>query len=163
PIPQRWLARVAVQPEVIQVETYIIGLIVVDRRNGQSELCTVVGSSLEDGALGAISQLTPMLRQKLSEPGSVVADKTEMGRLGFENLGDVAEVMGRRVRLVGVVHDMKSLAAPYLFCSMPTARTVFQGIDQTQTIFILARCRSSDTAPAVAQRLRHQHHMSVYT
>lgn len=163
PIPQRWLARVAVQPEVIQVETYIIGLIVVDRRNGQSELCTVVGSSLEDGALGAISQLTPMLRQKLTEPGSVIADKTEMGRLGFENIGDVAEVMGRRVRLVGVVHDMKSLAAPYLFCSMPTARTVFQGIDQNQTIFILARCRSPQSAPAVAQRLRHEHHMSVYT
>jgi putative ABC transport system permease protein len=163
PIPERWLSDVAVQPEVVRVETYVIGLIVVDRQDGRSELCTVIGSELADDALGAVRQLTPELRRRLSEPGAVVADETELGRLGFTVLGDVAEVMGRRVRLVGVVRGLKSLAAPYLFCSLQTSRILFQGIQENQTIFILARCRHPGSAPGVAQRLRRAHHVAAFT
>ena len=146
PIPDRWLSYVAVQPEVVRVERYVIGLIVVDRADGRSELCTVIGSDLRDDAMGAVRELTPELRRMLSEPGAVVADELELGRLGFTGVGDVAEVMGRRVRLVGVVHGLKSLAAPYLFCSLETSHNLFQGIDLDQTIFILARCQNPDSA-----------------
>ena len=163
PIPERWLSHVAAQPEVVRVETYIIGLIVVDRADGRSELCTVIGSEMQDDALGAVRELTPQLRRLLSEPGSVVADETELGRLGFTGVGDVAEVMGRRVRLVGVVRGLKSLAAPYLFCSLETARILFRGIDQDQTIFILASCRSPEGARAVTRRLRQEYRMSAFT
>ena len=163
PIPERWLSRVAVQPEVIKVETYVIGVIVVDRADGRSELCTVIGSSLEDDALGAVRQLTPDLRGSLSEPGSVVADETELGRLGFKKIGDVGEVLGRRVRLVGTVRGLKSLAAPYLFCSLQTSKILFHGIQDNQTIFILARCRHPANAQAVVQRLRRDHNMSAFT
>lgn len=162
-IPQRWISHVAVQPEVVQVESYVIGMIVVDRRNGRSELCTVVGASLQDDAIGAVFQLTPALRRQLSEPGAVAADESELRRLGFEGIGDTAEVMGRRVRLVGVVQGLKSLAAPYLFCSPQTSKMLFQGIEQNQTIFILARCRPPGSASAVAKRLRDGHLMTAYT
>jgi putative ABC transport system permease protein len=162
PIPQRWLSHVAVQPEVMRVESYIIGLIVVDRADGRSELCTVIGSELHDDALGAVREITPELRRLLSEPGSVVADETELRRLGFTGVGDMAEVMGRRVRLVGVVQGLKSLAAPYLFCSLQTARLLFQGIKQNQTIFILAHCRSPEGARTVARRLRQEYRMSAF-
>src|SRR5262245_50388562 len=163
PIPERWLNVVAVQPEIEKVETYIIGMIVVDRLDGRSELCTVVGSSLEDDSIGAARELTPELRRLLSEPGSVVADETELGRLGFESVGDIAEVLGRRVRLVGVVQDLKSLAAPYLFCSHQTARMLFEGIQHDQTIFILARCHSTADASTVVSRLRREPYLSAST
>src|SRR5215212_1772344 len=117
PIPERWLNKVAVQPEVERVECYIIRLFMLEPPRGPTGLCTVVGSSLEDGAIGAVRELTPELRRLLSEPGSVVADESELGRLGFERVGDVGEVIGKRVRLVGVVQGLRSLAAPYLFCS----------------------------------------------
>jgi putative ABC transport system permease protein len=162
-IPERWLTRVAVQPEVVQVETYIIGMIVVDQRDGHSELCTVVGTSLEDDALGTVRQLTKRLRQLLSEPGAVVADETEMRRLGFVSIGDVASVIGKRVRLVGVIRGVPSLAAPYLFCSLQTSRLLFYGIERDQTVFILARCRNPRSAPAVARRLRQEYAMSAFT
>ena len=163
PIPERWASHVAVQPEVERVETYVIGLIVVDRADGRSELCTVVGSELQDDALGAVRELTPELRVMLSEPGSVVADETELKRLGFTGVGDVAEVAGRRVRLVGVVRGLKSLAAPYLFCSLETARLLFSGIDREETIFLLARCRSPEGARAAARRLHSRYGMSAST
>jgi putative ABC transport system permease protein len=163
PIPQRWQSHVAVQPEVMRVELHIIGLIVVDRADGRSELCTVIGSELQDDALGAVHEISSELRRLLSEPGSVDADETELGRLGFTGVGEMAEVMGRRVRLVGVVHGLKSLAAPYLFCSLQTARHLFQGIDRDQTIFILARCRSPESARIVAKRLRQEYRLSAFT
>jgi putative ABC transport system permease protein len=162
-IPIRWLSHVAGQPEVVQVETYIISMIVVDRADGRSELCTVIGSELRDDSLGAVRQLTPRLRRLLSEPGAVVADATELGRLGFTGVGDVAEVIGHRVRLIGVVNGLRSLAAPYLFCSLDTARNLFQGIDNDQTIFLLARCRSPEDAHPVARRLRRHFHMAAFT
>ena len=157
PIPERWLTYVAAQPEVVRTETYIIGLIVVDRPDGRSELCTVIGSALGDDALGAVRELTPELRARLTEPGSVVADQTELGRLGFQGVGDEAEVIGRRVRLVGVVSGLKSLAAPYLFCSLQTAHLLFQGVREDQTIFVLAKCRRPGDAAVVARRLTAEH------
>jgi putative ABC transport system permease protein len=163
PIPERWLSQVAVQPEVVRVETYIIGMIVVDKADGRSELCTVVGSSLEDDAMGAVRQLTPTLRRRLSEPGAVIADETELDRLGFKKIGDVGEVLGRRVRLVGVVRGVKSLAAPYLLCSLQTSRLLFTGIESDHTIFILARCKPPESAPAVVHRLRHHYALSAFT
>jgi putative ABC transport system permease protein len=163
PIPERFLSRVAIQPEVVQVETYIIGMIVIDRKDGRSELCTVTGSSLDDDALGAVGPLTPETRRLLSEPGAVVAEVTELGRLGFEGVGDIAEVMGKRVRLVGVIQGVKSLAAPYLFCSLNTARTLFSGIQEDQTIFILARCKHPGSAKVVAERLRRLYNLSAFT
>jgi putative ABC transport system permease protein len=162
-IPERWLTRVAIQPEVVQVETYIIGMIVVDQRDGHSELCTVIGTSLEDDSLGAVVQLTNRLRQLLSEPGAVVADESEIHRLGFHAIGDDAEVVGRRVRLVGVVKNVKSLAAPYLFCSLQTSHLLFHGLAQNQTGFILARCRHPESARLVAQRLRKEYPMQAMT
>jgi putative ABC transport system permease protein len=163
PIPERWQYHVAAQPEVVQVETYIIGLVVVDRPDGRSELCTIIGSDLGAEPLGAVRELTPALRDRLTEPGSVVADETELGRLGFKSIGDSVEVMGRRVRLVGTVRGLKSLAAPYLFCSISTARMFFAGVQGGQTIFILARCRHPDDAPAVVRRLRDEDCLAAHT
>jgi putative ABC transport system permease protein len=157
PIPERWMYNVAAQPEVDRVETYIIGLVVVDRPDGRSELCTIIGSDLGDEPLGAVRELTPDLRDRLTEPGSVVADKAELGRLGFGGVGDNVEVMGRRVRLVGTVQGLRSLAAPYLFCSLQTARMFFQGVRERQTIFVLARCRQPGEAEAVVRRLRNEY------
>jgi putative ABC transport system permease protein len=163
PIPERWMYRVAAQPGVIRVEAYIIGLIVVDRPDGRSELCTIIGSDLGDDPLGAVHELTPDLRGRLTEPGSVVADKAELGRLGFRNVGDTVEVMGKRARLVGTVQGLRSLAAPYLFCSLQTARTFFRGVQEDQTIFILAGCRRPDEAEGVVHCLREECGLSAFT
>src|SRR5262245_24641430 len=163
-VPKRWLARVAAQPEVIQTESYILGMIVLDIANGRSELCTVIGARLDDSSLGAVRQLTPHLRARLSEPGAVIADRSDLRRLGLKKIGDVGEVLGRRVRLVGTVEGLKSLAAPYLFCSLETAHRLFHGVTREQTIFVLAKCQHAQQARSVAERLREDYEdMSAFT
>jgi len=87
----------------------------------------VCGSRLEPDAQGAIDALTPDLRQKLTEPFAIVVDESELDRLGIKGVGDKATIFGHQVRIVGVVSGYKSLAGPYVFCSLSTARPHVSG------------------------------------
>src|SRR5438105_1125501 len=121
PIPEAWMSRVAEQPEVERVEKYILWLLMADTKSGNTSICTLIGTRQDEESLGVPHVIAQDLRDKLSEPGSVVADESDLKRLGFRAVGDEAEVMGHRVRLIGTIRGAKSLAAPYLFCSVETA------------------------------------------
>ena len=155
-ISENHLSRLANQPGVSPPEIYILDYHYWVKKNGAKELCIVIGSRLSPGALGAIHELTPSLRAKLSEPGSVVIDITEMGRLGVTHVGDTAEIAGRRVRVVGLVRGLKSLTGPYIFCSVQTAQIILP-ILPDQTTYVLARCTDPSRAQQVVERLRAEH------
>lgn len=152
PIPVSWMSYVA-HPEVERIEPFIEGFAYWARPTGGRELVVVIGSRLHDDALGAIRQLTPEHRGLLSLPGAVVVDEGEFGRLGITAVGQTAEVNGRRVRVVGTVTGLRSLAGPYLFCSLDTARTLLKQ-PADQATFILAKCKDKADAPAVVDRLK---------
>jgi putative ABC transport system permease protein len=153
-IPESWLTRVQAQPEVYRVEKYLIWLMMADKPGSQRSICLVIGTRQDDGSLGAMPQLGPDLRAKLSEPGSVVVDESDREKLGFAAVGDYAEVMHHRIRLVGTVSGVHSLAAPYLFCSVETAQKLIGFVSPSHTIYLLAGCKNPADAPAVADRLR---------
>lgn len=163
PIPEAWLARVLAQPEVERAEVYLQSFLYWSKPSGGSELCIVIGSRLEDGALGAVRELTPEMRGRLTEPGSIVVDESEMERLGIQGVGSVAEISGRRVRVVGLVNGLRSLSGPYIFCSLSTARQLLLRGVPDQTTYVLARCRRTEDAVAVVARLRTYRNMSAFT
>ncbi len=165
PIPESWRSLLASQPEVIATEPYLYGYSYWRNPRGGSEVCCVIGSRLESGALGVVSDLSPTLRDRLTEPGSVVVDETELERLGVDGVGGIAEVAGRRVRVVGLVSGLKSLGPPYIFCSMRTAyqiQPLFRDYPG-HTMYLLGRCRNPSDAPAVAARLRRRSDLSAFT
>jgi putative ABC transport system permease protein len=152
PIPVSWMSYLA-YPEVDRVEEFMEGFAYWKRANGGGELCVVVGSRLADDAIGAIKQLTPEHRRQLSMPGAVVVDRGEFSRLGITEVGENAEVNGRRVRVVGTVTGLKSLAGPYLFCSLDTAKLLLKP-PADQATFLLARVKNPAEAPKVVERLQ---------
>jgi putative ABC transport system permease protein len=151
-VPQAWEARLANQPEITRVEPYVRGMVLWGKRDGGAEICTVLGTQLDDGALGPVPELTPELRARLAEPGAVVVDQSELANLGLRNINDTAEVNGTRVRLVGTVHGVRGMAGAYLFCSIPTGRALL-GMAPDQASYLLASCRRPEDAPAVVDRL----------
>jgi len=161
PIPKVFLTRVASEPEVETVEEFLQGFAPWKNSKGNAEMCMVVGSRLEEGSLGAVNELTPDLLSSLTEPGAVVVDVTELGRLGLKGIGDTAEISGQRVRVVGLVRGFKT-AAPYVFCSLRTARPLLH-VRNDQTIYILAKCTDRAAADKVAQRLQAYERMSAFT
>jgi putative ABC transport system permease protein len=162
PIPEAWLARLALEPEVERAEIYLQGFSHWTTPGGATELVCVIGGRLGDGSVGALRELTPAMRERLTEPGAVVIDEAERQRLGVRGVGDFAEIGHRRVRLVGLVHGMKSLAGPYVFCSVGMARPLLR-LAAGQATYLLARCRRSADVPAVVNRLRRYPSMAAFT
>jgi putative ABC transport system permease protein len=152
PIPAAWQAYLLAMPEVERCETYIQGFAYWDKPTGGVELCMVCGSRLGPEALGAVHVLTQAMQLQLTEPGAIIIDRAEFKRLGVNGIGDTAEINGRRVKIVNTVTGHKSLAGPYVFCNVETARLIMR-LTEDQTMFILARCHDKADAPKVVQRL----------
>src|SRR5205823_2500826 len=112
---------------------------------------------------GRIEELSPELCELLTEPGAIAIDESDKNRLGIKQVGDVAEINGHNVRVVGMTHGLKSLAGPYVFCSRTTARLRLR-LQPTQTTYVLAKCHNPAEAPAVVARMRKQYdNLSSFT
>src|SRR5262249_38064607 len=99
------------------------------------------------------------------EPGAIIVDETEFGRLGVRRVGDTAEVGGRRVRVVDTIRGYKSIAGPYVFCSTETARALLK-LKTDDATFLLARCKGPADAQRLVQRLRGEEYrrtLSAFT
>jgi putative ABC transport system permease protein len=169
-IPESWLLRVAAQPEVERTEVFLQGESSWHKpRQGSSEMCIVVGMRLHEGALGMAGVIPPATRARLAEPDTVVVDESDLKKLGLRGPeGDFAEVGGHRVRVVGTVAGFAGVTAPYVFCSIETARRLlpFFGQRRDLTLFVLAKCHNAAEVPAVVARLQKQYGnqgMAVYT
>ena len=121
PIPATYLASLARQPEVEHCEIYVKGLaswVKPDARG--SELCMVIGTRLAGDALGAVRKIDLATRYLLTEPGAIIIDKTELGRLGVGG-----SETGRRSMAVAFAssHSWKdSRASPHLTSIVPSRR-----------------------------------------
>jgi putative ABC transport system permease protein len=142
---------------VSQVEPYLQGFAYWAKPEGGRELCMVIGSRLSPDALGAVKELTPDLRAKLSERNAIVIDESDKGRLGITNIGEYAEITGTRVRVVGFTQGLRSLAGPYVFCHIETARNLLKGLAPGQVTYVLAKCKNSEDAPRIVQELRKEY------
>lgn len=169
PIPARWVSRVAAQPQIERVEPCMIGFSLwtrIDRGRTPAtpEVITIVGCRLNPAALGAVKVLRddPELLVKLAEPGAVAVDASELGKLGIDGLGGQADILGRRAKVVGLVHGYKSLGGPYVFCSIETARTLLKEPGDGVT-YLLAECRDPVDAPVVAAQLNQYDRMQAFT
>lgn len=162
PIPERYLLRLAAQPEVILAEPLVLGYSYWEKPQGGNELCIVVGARLPEGSLGAVRHLTPELRGQLAEPGTVVVDESDLSRLGISGVGERVQVSGQRVRIIGTVRGLQGLTAPYLFCSQRTARRLLD-FHPNQTTYVLGKCRRPEDVAAVVERLRDYDDMAVHT
>jgi putative ABC transport system permease protein len=162
PIPESYLLRLVSQPEVARAEVFLQGFMHWTKPQGGSELCIIIGSRLEDDSLGALRELTPELRRRLTEPGAIVVDEGDLDRLGVTGVGATAEITNQRVRVVGLVRGIRSLSGPYVLCSVTTARGLLR-FAPDQATYVLARCWNPGAAPAVVERLRSYPTMTAFT
>lgn len=165
PIPVSYLSRIAGLPGVNSVELYIAAFASFTKPIGGTEMCFVLGCTPEAGAAGAPVLLTSEQLEALSLPDAVIVDQSDIKRLGFNEEGK-AKINGKEVKLVGTVRGLKSLAAPWVMCSLHTARHLLGFLLPADHVtYLLARCDSPERAKAVAAELRGQYagDMGAYT
>jgi putative ABC transport system permease protein len=167
PIPISHLSRVEGMPGVTSVELYIANFANFTKAAGGTELCYLLGSNTDFGAAGAATVLTREQLDALTMPDSIIVDESDMKRLGFLDHPDgKVKINGREVKLVGTVRGLKSLAAPWVFCSLHTARHLLGFLLPADHVtYLLARCDSQERAKQVAAELRAQYgtEMGAYT
>ena len=166
PIPLSYLTRVSDMPGVQPPEPYIASFANFTRPNGGTELCFILGSELDGNASGVPVVLTREQRDALTLPNSIIVDESDVEKLGLDNPEGKAKIQGKEVKLVGTVRGMKSLAAPWVLCSLHTARHLLGLILQPDHVtYLLAKCDSPARAKEVAAELRARYSadMGAYT
>ncbi|MBO0698440.1 MAG: FtsX-like permease family protein [Zavarzinella sp.] len=168
PLPLSMEARIAGDDRVLAVEGCYNAYASLIKEDGGSELCVVIGSSLEDDSMGAVQELTPQMRELLTEPNTIVVDESEKRRVGVNEVGDHVEINKVRVRIVGMTKGLKSLAGPYVFCSRDTAKFLLRNMTpRGHVTYFLVRCRTPDDAESLAADLNREyadrHDMTVMT
>lgn len=163
PIREGYVARMAAQPEIDRCEVYLQGFAYWAKPAGGTELCMVVGAQLDDDSLSPTRILPAELRARLTEPGTIVIDESDKHRVDVEKIGDRAEVSGCRVRVVGFSKGIKSLAGPYAFCSVQTARSLLRLLPD-QVTYVIGKCHDPADAQKVADRLMARYsNISAFT
>jgi putative ABC transport system permease protein len=169
PIPERWLVRLAAHPEVERVEAAILAFSLWTRpgqtpATSKSEVCTIVGTRIDTQSLAASEAIRSNKETltQLSEFGAVAVDDSELGRLGIHGIGDIAEVYGVRVRVVGLVQGYKSLGGPYVFCSLETARALLH-YQSDEVTYLVAKTRNPEDAVKVAARMAAYPRLAAFT
>jgi putative ABC transport system permease protein len=152
PIPAEWISYLSMD-EVVQTEVSVMGFAYWQKPTGGRELCLIIGTRLGPNSLGAAKNLSLHDRELLTEDGAIVIDNSEFSRLGIKKVGDTAEVSGERVVVRGLVRGYRSLAGPFIFCSVYTAQKLLKTTDD-QATFLLAKCRTPEDARKVVERLR---------
>jgi putative ABC transport system permease protein len=169
PVPERWVVRLAANPEVERAEGAILAFSLWTRATQSpnttiSEVCTVIGTRLDRQSLAAAEAIrtNPELLAQMSEFGSVAVDESELGRLGIRGVGDMAEVYGVRIRVVGLVKGYKSLGGPYVFCSLETARALLR-YEPGSVTYLVGKTRSPGDATRVAERMSLYPRLAAYS
>ena len=134
----RMTARIGSMPGVVKVEPYI-------QRRHVGKAQWRVGSLHPDRLpvrrrLDRAGASLGCENARRSDRGSaVVVDESELDRLDVSDAAELlkegkramAKINGKPVRVVGLVSGMKSIAGPYVFCSLYTARNLARmGPDQ---------------------------------
>ncbi len=141
-----------------QPELYLANYATVTRKDGGMERCYILGSSLDPGSAGAADVLTEAHLADLTLPDSIVIDESDLKRLTLDGIGARTKINGVEVTLVGTVRGMKSLAAPWIMCSLTTARKILATyLQPEQTTYLLARAESPQRAKEIVDELNAEY------
>jgi putative ABC transport system permease protein len=113
----------------------------------------IVGVDTAANAMALSATLAPDLRTAISTPGSVVVDQADLHKLQVR-VGDVAEINGRRVRVVGVTRGLRGLGGVNAIASLATTRALDPAAGPDgKTAYLLARLDDPAQADEVAASL----------
>jgi putative ABC transport system permease protein len=120
---------------------------------GGSTRVVVVGSDAEDGGLEPWD-LKEGTWQDIKAPEAVAVDKTYLGELGIEGLGDTAQIANGRVRVRALTEGIRSFTrSPYAYTTLNRARSLF-GAPGDATTFYLVKLEPGANAEQVRDDIR---------
>lgn len=119
---------------------------------GGSTRVVVVGSDSEDGGLipWALEQGTV---EDIKAPDAVAVDKSYLGELGINGIGDTAQAAMGRVKVRALTSGVRSFTqSPYMYTTLNRARQLY-GVDSDRSTFFLVKLAPGADINAVKTNL----------
>ncbi|MBI3651594.1 MAG: hypothetical protein HY231_11310 [Acidobacteria bacterium] len=156
-ISRRNEALLLAHPEVVAVERFLMGYGDWRKPDGSPESTVIVGVDLRENGLGLPISVPANLRLAMEEPGAVLVDRAELGKLKTHK-GQSIEINGKQAKVVGLISGFRNIGGPYVFCSLSTAQKLLGtiGMETDLTTYLLIRLRDPRRAEAVRHQLQAQ-------
>lgn len=141
--------------QVVQTEAYqwVDGDWISDSAEKGSVSIYLSGISTRADAMMFDHVLSPQVRARLREPGSVIIDSADEESLGLRGGAGRAWINGQPVRVVATLSGLRGLGGVNVLASLDTARAI-AGVGRAQgSTYYLARLRDPAAAAAVRDRL----------
>src|SRR5208282_2524369 len=153
PFSERKLYAVRATPGVAEAENYIVRFSRWKRADGQEEAVQVVGVNPES-TMGQAWNIVAGKREDLKVDDSVFVDRIYFPKLGVRGLGDTAEIMGRRTRVLGLTQGIRTFTtSPYVFTNYRNALD-YGNLRDDQTMFILIKAQAGVNVRDLQRRLQ---------
>ena len=154
-IPLRWIHRVRSIPGVEEAEPLRIAFSEISLPNGHFESVAVVGVT-ENSSLGRSFKIIEGEPNALDYPDSVVVDQCDNAKLHSPAIGDIREVGGQRVRVMGKCHGVLSfLVAPYIFTNHQRSAELTR-TDAAMTSYFLVKLGPDADQSQVCNEIRNR-------
>jgi putative ABC transport system permease protein len=153
PIDDAIEAFLHMHPDVAQVEAFQWGY--GDwRQPGQGKIAVfLVGVQTRKGSLVMKDALNPTLKALLKEPNTILIDEADREKLGAD-VGDIAEINGIRVKIVGLTSGLKALGGVNVITSLSSARALDSNLKNTNKVaYFVAKLRDPKQTERVKQEL----------
>jgi len=139
-------------PGVARVDKYVLSFTPWKLPSGAQESVQIVGFDLKSG-MGGPWNLSQGSVEALHGEDTVIIDDLYGPKLGVSTLGDSVEIAGRRARVVGFTHGIRSFTtAPYIFTSFKNAQN-YARLSQDQTMFMMVKTQPGASIPEVQKSL----------
>ena len=147
-IPARLADLARQRPEVARSETLMLNDVIWHSPRGARLGVSLIGMNPDADALGCPQALRDALCERLSEPMAVIVDEGDLDKLATAP-GEMAEINGRRVRVLAAARGLRNIGGAYVFASKQTARALL-GSGNDEVTFVLAKLATPAAEPARA-------------
>jgi len=155
PFNERKFYQVRAVPGVADAQKILIRWVQWKRPDGRAESVQIVGIN-PDGQMLRPWSLVEGSVEDLKKPDAVIIDEIYKQKLGVTRVGEVFEIEGRRARVVGFTHGIRSFTtSPYVFTTFKRAQE-YADVRDDQTMFVLVKVVPGVSVSQVQQAIPQQ-------
>ena len=163
-IPERKVNQVQRVQGVTSAEKLVLAWGIIKTPDGGSEQVEIIGYNPDTGLGGPWSMREGNITDVKGGMYAIMDESAEK-HLGKLTVGEYREIMGQRLKIVGISREAKSFTtAPIVFTSYNTAQQLLIYIGPEKTVFILVRVAAGLNPKNVVEEIRRSvDHVDVYT
>lgn len=166
PFDERTYYKVSSVPGVERTERVLINFAQIKLPDGGDLGAQIVGVDLVAGQQPMLAPWNVVEgdAQRLTQPGAIVIDKSEVAKLHIEHAGHKTEVSGVHAEVVAMTNGIRSFTtSPIVFTDIRTARSFMPQLGGEPVTYVLVKCKAGEDVEAVRARINALPHLAAYT